>query len=371
MAMLPILALVLASGRVFAEQCSSGAGQQECAAAGDAFIALQAKQTLHLSATRDHRSEPIRNLSYSEARSAVNPLTMVTDCKTGVLWGHIVANADLPGDILEAGVWKGGTSALMMYADAASEPRGSGEKQQRSYWLYDTFEGLPAPTAEDDDKAKQRWEQAMNQTPSDALSDSASHAFAAGGEYKDEQGNVRWNYAPLDMVKGNLVSTGLKDSSNVKFIKGKVEDTLIHAENVPRSIALMRLDTDWYLSTKKELDVLWPLLVAGGLLQIDDYCWWGGSRRATTEWLANGHAAWLNIIDAEDCACFSVVKRKEPWSHDVAAALLAYINGTEEVWQCNKKQTCSTEALDRSKKRKDSFLALAQHEDPSAFTPSG
>ena len=49
---------------------------------------------------------------------------------------------------------------------------------------------------------------------------------------------------------------------------------------------MLRLDTDWFESTRAELDALWPLLAVGGLLYVDDYCTWQGARAATDEWLA-------------------------------------------------------------------------------------
>ena len=71
---------------------------------------------------------------------------------------------------------------------------------------------------------------------------------------------------------------------NVQLIMGKVEDTLLKKENLPESISVLRLDTDWYESTKIELQVLYPRLVKGGILIVDDYGLWNGSRRAVDEY---------------------------------------------------------------------------------------
>jgi hypothetical protein len=83
----------------------------------------------------------------------------------------------------------------------------------------------------------------------------------------------------------------------VHFVKGKVEDTL--PKHAPKSIAILRLDTDFYASTKHELEHLYPRLVTGGVLIIDDYGYWAGSRRATDEYLqTNGIRIMLHRSDA-------------------------------------------------------------------------
>ena len=71
--------------------------------------------------------------------------------------------------------------------------------------------------------------------------------------------------------------------SNVIFIKGKVEDTLVQANQLPNAISFLRLDTDWYESTKIELDILYEKLIPGGILVIDDYANWNGVRKAVDE----------------------------------------------------------------------------------------
>ena len=77
---------------------------------------------------------------------------------------------------------------------------------------------------------------------------------------------------------------------------GKVEQTIPAA--APPSIALLRLDTDWYESTRHELEYLFPRLAIGGVLIIDDYGWWAGARRAVDEYFgAHSAPILLNIID--------------------------------------------------------------------------
>jgi O-methyltransferase len=85
-------------------------------------------------------------------------------------------------------------------------------------------------------------------------------------------------------------------ASRIHFVEGAVEDTL--PDRAPGEIALLRLDTDWYASTKHELEHLYPRLVAGGVLILDDYGYWQGARRAVDEYFAaKGEPLLLNRID--------------------------------------------------------------------------
>jgi O-methyltransferase len=81
----------------------------------------------------------------------------------------------------------------------------------------------------------------------------------------------------------NMLSTGYPEEK-VHFIKGKVEETLPSV--LPDQLALLRLDTDWYESTKHELIHLFPLLDSRGLLIIDDYGHWQGVRKAIDEYFS-------------------------------------------------------------------------------------
>ena len=104
-----------------------------------------------------------------------------------------------------------------------------------------------------------------------------------------------WAYSPLDVVRANLGSTGYP-TARTHFVQGKVEDTIPAA--APERIALLRLDTDWYESTRHELEHLFPRLAAGGVLIIDDYGAWEGARRAVDEFVdANDVSILLQRID--------------------------------------------------------------------------
>ena len=130
---------------------------------------------------------------------------------------------------------------------------------------FDTFAGMTAPTIND---VNFRGEVA--QAKFDA-SQRADHN--------------EWCYAPLEEVRANFEKAALL-SDRVRFVKGDVALTLADSGNLPAAIAVLRLDTDWYESTKAELEVLYPRLAAGGILIIDDYGHWGGARKAVDEYLA-------------------------------------------------------------------------------------
>ena len=149
-------------------------------------------------------------------------------------------------------------------------------RHQRSLYLFDTFEGMSQPTDVDV-----------------AIDGELARNLLREGDRADPES--AWCYATLDDVKSTMSKAGY-DESLIHYVKGKVEDTI--PENVPTSIALLRLDTDWYESTRHELEHLFPRLVPGGVLIIDDYGHWQGARKAVDEYIAgHGLKLLLNRID--------------------------------------------------------------------------
>jgi len=183
---------------------------------------------------------------------------------------YVVANG-IEGDFVECGVWRGGSS---MAAALALKELGD---ERRHLYLYDTFEGMSAPTVED------------------VAIDGAAAAPTFVRRKLDEDSSD-WCRSPLDDVRRNLESTGYA-AAHLHFIKGKVEATL-PAEMPRGAIAILRLDTDWYESTRHELKILYPRLVRGGVLIVDDYGHWRGARKAVDEYLAETHQPLLlNRVD--------------------------------------------------------------------------
>src|SRR5262249_15121047 len=120
------------------------------------------------------------------------------------------------------------------------------------------------------------------------------HTGRSAKEVMRSVGTAWWK-SPLDEVRRNMASTSYP-LDRLKFVVGKVEDTIPFSS--PERIALLRLDTDWYESTKHELIHLWPRLVRNGIMIIDDYGYWAGARKAVDEWIAAaGSPLFLNRID--------------------------------------------------------------------------
>lgn len=169
---------------------------------------------------------------------------------------HIV-RSNLPGCFVECGVWKGG-SAMVAALTFMQE-----KDTSRHLYLYDTFEGMTEPTEQDK---------------------TYDGVFARDHLEKMEKGTEWWCYSPFDEVKANIESTGFP-VDQIHLVKGPVELTLPD-QSPQEAIALLRLDTDWYESTKHELIHLFPLLRTEGVLIIDDYGHWRGSKQAVDEYFA-------------------------------------------------------------------------------------
>lgn len=184
---------------------------------------------------------------------------------------HLVQHK-IQGNIAECGVWRGGS---MMTVALALLARGD---TTRHLYLYDTYEGMSEPTVNDKSFNGQDAAMLLNNTP---------------------QGEGVWCKASIEDVQQNLWSTGYP-KDQIHFIKGKVEETISPSlpANWPHSLALLRLDTDWYESTKHELQQLYPMLAQYGVLFIDDYGHWQGARQAVDEYFADaGPSLYLHRVD--------------------------------------------------------------------------
>lgn len=181
-----------------------------------------------------------------------------------------VIHNDVPGDIIECGVWRGGS--MMAVALALLKEK----KSEKDLYLFDTYEGMSKPTDLD-------------------VSFEGKKADNQFEENKRNEDSADWCLASLDEVKQNVIKTGY-NTEKLHFIKGKVENTL--PEYAPKQIALLRLDTDWYESTKHELIHLFPRLVSGGVLILDDYGYWAGAKKAVDEYFSQTKTQiLLNRID--------------------------------------------------------------------------
>ncbi len=169
---------------------------------------------------------------------------------------------EIEGAMVECGVWRGGSVmavALTLLQLGVTD---------RELYLYDTFDGMTAPTASD----------VLFMDPGHTAADMLASTEVGDGA------NV-WCASPLDEVKAAVAGTGYP-SSRIHYVPGPVEATL-PAQLPTGPIALLRLDTDWYESTRHELVHLVPAMPDGAVLVIDDYWHWGGCRKAVDEYLAD------------------------------------------------------------------------------------
>lgn len=201
-----------------------------------------------------------------------NDLTMVSDDRlyTTLMACKHVLERKVNGDFVECGVWRGGNAIL---AAGIFKQYGS---QKRTY-LFDTFSGMTEPISDDvsyTGKVAKKWY-----------------------ELKKKADHIDWCYASLDEVRKNFEKAELLDEK-VSFVRGDVLETLQNNELLPEKISVLRLDTDWHESTKAELEILYPRLSIGGVLIIDDYGHWSGSKKAVDEYFeTNGNRPFLQYTD--------------------------------------------------------------------------
>ena len=162
----------------------------------------------------------------------------------------------IEGDFVECGVWRGGNSIIALQIINKF-------KENKNIWLYDTFEGMTKPSKHDYEN------------------DTGKNAIIEYNQNKRAE-NSNWCYASIEDVKENIKN--FKFNAKINYIKGDIIKTLENYSNIPEKISILRLDTDWYESTKKELEILYPKLSVGGVLIIDDYGHWGGCKKAVDEY---------------------------------------------------------------------------------------
>ena len=183
---------------------------------------------------------------------------------------HIIEN-NIPGDFVECGVWRGGSIITII---KVLQQMGI---KDRTIHLFDTFEGLNSPTEVD---------------------------VRVSGEIASESDYVKLGEDPLvkfDSVVKRIQSEGYPQDKII-FHKGEVEQTL--QKNSLDCIALLRLDTDWYESTKIEMEVLYPKVVNGGIVIIDDYGIWKGAKQAVDEYFKDD----LPYLHYVDYSCRVIIK---------------------------------------------------------------
>jgi hypothetical protein len=144
---------------------------------------------------------------------------------------------------------------------------------KKNIYGFDTFEGMVEPSFYDVN---------YNNKPAKKMFD----------EHKKNE--IGFAMCSLDDVKRNIKKNTKTD--NIFLIKGKVEDTLKNKRKLPKKISILRLDTDFYESTKIELEILFPRLVKGGVLIVDDYGFWKGAKKAVDEYFCD-YRQFMHYVD--------------------------------------------------------------------------
>jgi hypothetical protein len=190
---------------------------------------------------------------------AVRPWTMTGADKVYALIqaARYVTRHRIPGDVVECGVWRGGSM------QAAARTLLSVGDTSRDLYLFDTFDGMPPPGERDIRREDER-------TAQELMAEEA------------RERSLVWAVATLEDVQEGFAQIPYP-RERVHFVKGRVEDTI--PGEAPERISILRLDTDWYDSTRHELEHLYPRLSSGGVLLLDDYGYWEGAREAVDEFL--------------------------------------------------------------------------------------
>ena len=186
---------------------------------------------------------------------------------------NYIYKSKIEGDLVECGVFMGGSSMMMAFCMKKFQDEIS---QKKKLWLYDTFEGMANVSKYD--------ENILNQNATVELVSSK----------KKENSKDIWAYSPLSYVEKNMKNTGL-NLNNIRYVKGLVEETL--EKESPTKISILRLDTDFYESTKKELEILYPKLQVGGIIIVDDYGHWKGCKKAVDEYFKNKKNIFFQQVD--------------------------------------------------------------------------
>ncbi|MFO0700112.1 MAG: TylF/MycF/NovP-related O-methyltransferase [Nitrospira sp.] len=211
-----------------------------------------------------HRSA--ENEQRQQIWEKVQSYTMVPEPAMAFLIDQVITliAGRVSGVLVECGVWRGGSSMAMLLAQQAAFGR-----VERPVYMLDSFQGLPPVTAKDGPLASQ-WQQ--------------------GGDPQNFLNNCRAAREELDHALARMDFV----PGEYKIVEGWFEQTVprVAEEISPNSIALLRLDGDWYDSTRCCLDALMPMVSEGGVVIIDDYYAWDGCARAVHDYLSSCDVAY-------------------------------------------------------------------------------
>ena len=195
-----------------------------------------------------------RNFRFARLVLSVKPkFTMVKNRNLKILY-DLVREANsrrLPGDIVECGVWNGGSAAIL----AAASLEARFQKELRTLWLFDSFQGLPPPGDRDGDIEKRNY-------------------FSG------------WNKGNARLVEEVFSKIGYP-SEKLRIVPGWFNETL--TREAIKDIVILHIDADWYESVKTVLQTFYSRLVPGGYIVLDDYGLWPGCQRAVMDYFSENH----------------------------------------------------------------------------------
>lgn len=228
---------------------------------------------------RDLEKEAYQNIRL------VRDYTMVTYQRLAALYQQTVfcETHNIPGSFVECGTWKGGSVGLMALGNLKHGSR------RRPMHLFDSFEGIPEPDESIDGKKAVQQVKSVGGGTKGRL----AHVKGFYEKYAEGIGTLEDNKYLLETIIGY-------EPAFLHYYKGWFQDTLPKAAPGVGDIAILRLDADWYASTKVCLEYLYNKVVKGGFVIIDDYGCYEGCRKAVDEFMReNGIQAYLNHIDNE------------------------------------------------------------------------
>ena len=210
---------------------------------------------------------------FSKIYRTVRPHTMLSSRRLRGLYDAVryVVRNDIPGEIVECGTARGGSAALMGITLRRMD-------SSKGLWVFDAFEGLPEPSKADPD-------------------------------WRIAKGYVGRCRGEVEQVRSFFQEVGILGKSRI--VKGLFQDTLAKAEI--SQIAVLHLDGDWYDSVRVCLEGLYDRVSPGGIIQIDDYGYWAGARRAVDEFIEKENIeAELQQIDYEGRQLTKPGAQKQP-----------------------------------------------------------
>tara|TARA_B110000858_G_C17653121_1_gene403653 strand:+ start:99 stop:848 length:750 start_codon:yes stop_codon:yes gene_type:complete len=242
--------------------------------------------------TNDYRTT--WSLNYIKKMRALDPISTMSTSRIVAILETIkyIENKNIPGDLVECGVYMGGNIALSVgYMNELGITN-------RSFWAYDTFSGVPKNELVENDRHM------------------LSNNIGTGSSVEERYVDDKWCYCDLDEVKQNVLehtrwqteneynSEEIKDVVNEKviYVKGSVIDTI--PETLPEQISFIRLDMDIAVPTKHTLGHIWDLIPVGGVIHIDDYNMFSGVHKVVDEFFDD---KFVYTQEIDDCA-ISIVR---------------------------------------------------------------